>query len=110
MAFAIYMGLVIETLLFSREIRNKLVLRNVSFLLTFDFSPILLFLPIVLCDKHGGYWLQRNSFAANMIPCTAYGAGLYAGRVETLVLYSHIETLCIKDFHIDFYLFFSPQN
>lgn len=42
-AFAIYRGLVIEALLFSREIWNKLVLRNVSFLLKFDFSPILLF-------------------------------------------------------------------
>lgn len=40
-----FRGLDIEILLFSREMCSELVLRNLFFLLTFDFSLILICFP-----------------------------------------------------------------
>lgn len=79
-AFAICRGLVIENPSVQQRNKKKFILRNVSFLLTIDFSPILLFFPTALCDKHWGYWLKRNSFVANVIPCSACELFCMQGR------------------------------
>lgn len=107
-AFAIYRGLGIETLLFSREMCSKLLLRNLSFLLTFDFSPILLFFPTAFSCP---VWQTLRMLAPEKQFCSKCDSTdciwscVYEGWVQALVPCSHIQTSRIKDFHTDFYFF-----
>lgn len=100
--FAIYRGLSIEILLFSREMCSKLILRNLSFLLTYDFSPILLFFPTAFSCP---VWQILRMLAPEKQFCSKCDSMDCIWWVETLIPYSHIKTSYIKDFHTDFYFF-----
>lgn len=111
-AFAIYRGPGIETLLFSREMRSKLVFRNLSFLLTFDFSPILLFFPTAFsCPVWQTLRMlaPKKQFCCKCDSMDCIWSCVYEGWVEALVPYSHIQTSCINDFHTDFDFFFPSK-
>lgn len=97
-AFAIYRGLGIETLLFSREMCSRLVLKNLSFLLTFDFALILLFFPTAFS---GPMWQTLRMLApGKQFVC---GVGRSTGSLQ-----SHTDIMYKRFSH--WFLFFCPQN
>lgn len=94
-AFAIYRNLGIKTLLLSREMCSKILFRNLSFLLTFDSSPILLFFPTAFSFP---VWqtlrmlAPEKEFHRKWDSMDCIRSCVYDGWVEAHVPYSHIKT------------------